>query len=161
MLHNDWWLRVIYGKLGLQNTLPRYIILYPSVMQIINSHHFMMNYFPDLHFNDNTSIHVAHSLLRNPPTAHRCANDSSVQNYIRSLRQRQWRRQRGKVCELLLKVITDRRFRVKIRTWLAISKSNLVACKSVTMRWKGDDREWEGNEGEGRLKEGGKNIKHD
>lgn len=153
MLCNDWWLRVIYGVPGLQNASPRCIILYPSVMQIINSHHFMMNYFPDLHFNDNTSIHVACLLLRNPQTTHRYSDDSSDQNYIRSLCQRKRRRKGGKVPKLLLKVITDKRFRVKIETWLAISKSNLVACKSVTMRWKADDRvemEWRGGQIEGR-----------
>lgn len=95
----DWWLRVIYGKPGLQDASPRYIILYPSVMQIMNSHHFMMNYLPDLHFNGNRPSIQAHTLHVHSYAAHshRCADDSFVQNYIKSLCQRERWWKGGKV----------------------------------------------------------------
>lgn len=62
MLPGDWWLRVIYGAAS-----PHYIISCPSVMQIINRHPFMINYYPDLHFNDNRhsiQADITCSLLR-------------------------------------------------------------------------------------------------
>lgn len=145
MLCNDWWLRVIYGVPGLQNASPHCIILYPSVMQMINSHHFMMNYFLDLHFDDNTSTHVACLLLRNRQTTRRNPDDSSVQNYIRSLCERERRRRGGNVPKLLLKVKINGRFRVEIKLGLQLANPIL----SPANQWPWDEREATEMEGKG------------
>lgn len=159
MLHGDGWLRVIYEAPGLQDASPRYIIFYPSVMQIINSYYFMVNYFPDLHFNDSRpSIH-AYTLCAHSHAAHShsCADDSFVRDYIRSFCQKRKKEKRGERSEgkqFSLVFVSWKRFIGKIRTWLVISKSSVIASKSVTKRWKGYDGKWEETEGEGGLKEG-------
>lgn len=84
MLRNDWWLRVIYDEPGLQNASPHYIILYSSVMQIINSHHFMMNYFPDLHFNDSRPSIKAYTLHVHSYAAHRQHTDVQMTALLRT-----------------------------------------------------------------------------
>lgn len=54
----------------------------------------MMNYFPDLHFNDNRPSIQAHTLHVHSYAAHshRCADDSFVQNCIKSLSQKEGKR---------------------------------------------------------------------
>lgn len=143
----DWWVRVIYVEPGLRDASPHYIILYPSVMQIVNSHHFMMNYFPDLHFNDSRPSIQALVFTPTRPHSHRCADDSFVQNCVKSWSQRERRRKRSEGKWLLLEEITLREWVRSQIGILTISQSNLVACKWVTKRWKGDD-------GERTLKEG-------